>query len=192
MKPVNIYITGMGGQGIAFLSRLLLETCINAGYNIKSCDTHGLAQRGGIVVSHLRIGKEVYAPLIPKGKADIVIGLERLEAMRTLKNMIAVNGTIVYYDVVYQPTAVRTGKYQYPSEEEFRELALKKQVRLERVFFDDLKNPKMQNIALLSRIISLDIIPEINHKITLDTMNRLLPDSIKSSNMELYSSLISA
>jgi indolepyruvate ferredoxin oxidoreductase beta subunit len=97
----NIYMTGVGGQGIGMLSEVLLRAADYAGYDVKAVDTHGLAQRGGMVVSHLRIGKQVYAPLVPKGEADMVVSLERHEAFQALIHMLKPGGVLIYYDAVW-------------------------------------------------------------------------------------------
>ena len=65
MKPMNIYMAGVGGQGIGLLAEVLTRACVAAGYNVRGCDTHGLAHRGGVVVSHLRIGKDLLGPRVP-------------------------------------------------------------------------------------------------------------------------------
>jgi len=72
----NVYMIGVGGQGIGLLSEILIRSADYAGLNAKGVDTHGLAQRGGTVQSHLRIGDKVHASLIRKGTADLVISLE--------------------------------------------------------------------------------------------------------------------
>ncbi|GAG76749.1 unnamed protein product, partial [marine sediment metagenome] len=107
MKPMNIYLTGVGGQGIGLLSDVLALACVRAGYRVRGCDTHGLAQRGGTVVSHLRIGDSLFGPRVPPGQADLVVGLERLEALRAARAMLKSGGRLLYYDAVYQPIHVR-------------------------------------------------------------------------------------
>ena len=86
MDNFNIYLTGVGGQGIGLLSEILIRAADHAGHRVKGVDTHGLAQRGGIVVSRIRIGDRVHTPLIPAGEADLVIALERHEALRGLND----------------------------------------------------------------------------------------------------------
>jgi indolepyruvate ferredoxin oxidoreductase beta subunit len=81
MTKTDILITGVGGQGILLASTVIGRTAIKAGLSVRSTETHGMAQRGGSVVSHLRIGN-VYSPMIPKGSADFLIAFEPLEAVR--------------------------------------------------------------------------------------------------------------
>ena len=107
MKTFNVYLTGVGGQGIGLISEIILRAADLAGRSVKSVDTHGLAQRGGIVVSQIRMGDTVYSPLIPAGKADLVISLERHEALRAASKMLKTKGCLIYYNTVWQPLSVR-------------------------------------------------------------------------------------
>jgi indolepyruvate ferredoxin oxidoreductase beta subunit len=85
MNIFNIYLSGVGGQGIGLLSEIILRAADHAGHAAKAVDTHGLAQRGGIVVSQIRLGASAHSPLIPAGQADLAIGLERHEALRAMQ-----------------------------------------------------------------------------------------------------------
>lgn len=81
---LNCIIVGVGGQGTILLSRLIGTAAIESGYNVRGTETIGMAQRGGSVVSHLRIGENIASPLIPIGKADVIIAFEPGEAVRAL------------------------------------------------------------------------------------------------------------
>jgi len=83
MKTINYVLTGLGGQGILFMTKILATTALNKGYNILGAETHGMAQRGGSVVSHLRIG-EARSSLIRAGAADFLISMDESEAYRYL------------------------------------------------------------------------------------------------------------
>ena len=107
MKAFNIYLTGVGGQGIGLISEVILRAADHGGHPVKSVDTHGLAQRGGIVVSQIRIGENVFSPLVPAGQADLVISLERHEALRAGGTVLKENGCLIYYNTVWQPLSVR-------------------------------------------------------------------------------------
>ena len=82
MKNFNIIVNGVGGQGVVTLLSLIDEAAFVEGYDIKSSELHGLSQRGGSVETHIRFGKKIYSPLIPIGRADLIISLEMLEALR--------------------------------------------------------------------------------------------------------------
>lgn len=81
-KNFNIILTGVGGQGVVTLLSLIDEAAFISGYDVKSSELHGLSQRGGSVETHIRFGKKIYSPLVPAGKADLIISLEMLEGLR--------------------------------------------------------------------------------------------------------------
>ncbi len=83
MKTINYILTGLGGQGILFMTKVLATTALNKGYNILGAETHGMAQRGGSVVSHLRVG-DARSSLIRAGEADFLLSMEESEAYRYL------------------------------------------------------------------------------------------------------------
>jgi len=78
----SILLAGVGGQGIVLASKILAKCAFTAGFMVKESELHGMAQRGGSVISHVRFGEEVYSPLIPRGKADFMVALEELEGLR--------------------------------------------------------------------------------------------------------------
>lgn len=82
METFDLIITGVGGQGIITLVTLLDQACLEQGYDIKSSELHGLSQRGGSVVTHVRFGKKVYSPMVAFKRADLIIGLEIMETIR--------------------------------------------------------------------------------------------------------------
>ena len=84
IRNLNIVIVGVGGQGTLLASRILSTLALKLGLDVKASEIHGMAQRGGCVVSHVRIGEECQSPLIPLGKADILVGFEPGEAVRCL------------------------------------------------------------------------------------------------------------
>ncbi|WP_206076285.1 2-oxoacid:acceptor oxidoreductase family protein [Marinitoga lauensis] len=110
MKAFNIYLIGVGGQGIGLLSEVIIRSADKAGLNVRGVDTHGLAQRGGTVSSNIRIGDNINSPLIMKGQADLVVALERHETLRGMNDYSKNNSTLIYYDAVWQPLDVRLRK----------------------------------------------------------------------------------
>ncbi|MGB9729362.1 MAG: indolepyruvate oxidoreductase subunit beta [Thermoprotei archaeon] len=86
-KILTLIITGVGGQGILTLSEIIGRALIRKGFNVKSTEIHGLAQRGGSVVSHLKAGFTEFSPIADEGSADVIIGLELLETLRAAKYM---------------------------------------------------------------------------------------------------------
>jgi indolepyruvate ferredoxin oxidoreductase beta subunit len=116
---VDIYLVGVGGQGIITASRIIGEAAMLAGENVVLSETHGMAQRGGSVACTARIG-DVSGPLISDGKADVILSLELLETLRALckasKDTVVVASTETWI-----PLSVSTQKMKYPSADEVRE-----------------------------------------------------------------------
>ena len=110
---LRIFLTGVGGQGTLLASRLLGEAALAAGYNPMVSETHGMAQRGGIVVSTVVLG-DLKSPLISPGEADIVLGFEALEAFRALDRCHA-DTLVIANTATMVPYPVAIGQARYPS-----------------------------------------------------------------------------
>jgi indolepyruvate ferredoxin oxidoreductase, beta subunit len=114
-STLGIYVCGVGGFGIGSVTRVLSQAAQLKGLEAVGSETHGLAQRGGVVVSTLRIGRNISgSPLIIRGNSDIVIALEPLEALRAIPYLKR-NGLIIFNTQRFQPLSVRLGVDQYPS-----------------------------------------------------------------------------
>ncbi len=113
MKTTNIMIVGVGGQGTLLTSRILGKLAINAGYDVKLSEVHGMAQRGGSVVTYVRYGDKVAEPIIEEGCADVLIAFERLEALRYL-HFLKKDGVVIVNDQRMDPITVVIGAATYP------------------------------------------------------------------------------
>lgn len=111
----NILIVGVGGQGTILASRVLAGAVQMTGQDVKVSEIHGMAQRGGSVVTQVRYGKEVASPIIPEGEADIILAFEKLEALRWLPYL-KKDGSILINDQRIDPMPVVVGTAQYPSD----------------------------------------------------------------------------
>ncbi|MEN6349847.1 MAG: indolepyruvate oxidoreductase subunit beta [Syntrophomonas sp.] len=109
----NILIVGVGGQGTLLTSRIIAQVVVEMGYDVKVSEIHGMAQRGGSVVSQVRYGKKVYSPIIKKGDADIILAFEKLEAARWL-DYLKPGGMVIVNDDRVDPLPVLSGKAKYP------------------------------------------------------------------------------
>jgi indolepyruvate ferredoxin oxidoreductase beta subunit len=109
----SILFSGVGGQGILLASELTAYAQLEAGFDVKKSEVHGMAQRGGSVVAHLKYGEKVYSPLIEPGKADIQVAFEELEAARYLPYLHRDSAVVVNTQRILPP-AVATGKASYP------------------------------------------------------------------------------
>lgn len=186
MKAFSIYLCGVGGQGIGLLAEALLRAIDYAGFPAKAVDTHGLAQRGGIVVSHLRYGEAIFSPLVPSGKADLVIALERHEALRGAENMLHPKGSLIYYNTVLQPLGVRLGKEQEVTEEFLEKFCAGENIRLIKVENESLADPRMQNIVVLARISSLQLLPGVHQNHMEKALADLLDGPLLEKNLQLF------
>ena len=106
----NIIICGVGGQGTVLAAKVLSQAAIANGERVLSAETIGMAQRGGSVVSHVRIGEDVYSPLVPQGQADVLIAFEAAEAVRNIAFLKKGGSVIVNKKVVQPVTASLSGK----------------------------------------------------------------------------------
>lgn len=188
MAVFNIYMTGVGGQGIGLFSEILLRAADHAGLKVKGVDTHGLAQRGGIVVSKLRIGEKAHSPLIRSGKADLAAALERHEALRAMNTALKDGGTLIYYDAVWQPLEVRMQSAQEISPDLIRTEAEKRGIRVIKVFQKDLTDARRQNIVLLAGIDREKLIPGVSTEHYRKAMDDLMEGRMLEENMALFES----
>lgn len=113
METKNIMIVGVGGQGTLLTSRILGGITVDAGYDVKLSEVHGMAQRGGSVVTFVRYGEQVAEPIVEEGQADVLIAFERLEALR-YAHFLKPGGVIVVNDWRIAPITVVTGAAAYP------------------------------------------------------------------------------
>jgi indolepyruvate ferredoxin oxidoreductase beta subunit len=119
--PLNLIITGVGGQGNVLASQLIGKALVRGNFYVTIGETYGASQRGGAVMSHLRVSKESqFSPLIPEGQADIVVALEPVEALRVIGHYGNPSVCAVINSRPVFPTAVTVGDAQYPSLEKIR------------------------------------------------------------------------
>lgn len=111
----NILFSGVGGQGILLASEVTAYSMLEAGYDVKKSEVHGMAQRGGSVTAQLRYGKRVYSPLIEPGCADILVAFEMMEAARYVEYLHSDSKVIVNTQKILPP-AVATGQMEYPED----------------------------------------------------------------------------
>ncbi len=160
MNTTNILICGVGGQGILLAGEILSEAAMESGYDVKKSEVHGMAQRGGSVVSHVRYGEKIYSPLIPKGDANYLFSFERMETLRYL-DYLKSDGAIIVNDQKISPTVVNIKEAYYP--ENVEELCRQ---RVDDVLFipairiaEELGNIRTVNVIMLgalSRYLNLE------------------------------------
>jgi indolepyruvate ferredoxin oxidoreductase beta subunit len=116
MKDFNLVVVGVGGQGILTLGNIVAEAALKEGVDVKTSELHGLAQRGGPIPCHVRFGKNIYSSIVMQGEADLVIGLEPLEALRAAYYGSKEKKTVFVFDTWrIVPSSILTQKEAYPS-----------------------------------------------------------------------------
>ncbi len=115
----NLFLAGVGGQGILLASEVLSGAFLHGGYDVKKSEVHGMAQRGGAVTTHLRYGPKVFSPLVEPGTADLLVAFEKLEAMR-FAHFLKPDGAAVVNAQEILPPSVATGRDRYPERIEER------------------------------------------------------------------------
>jgi indolepyruvate ferredoxin oxidoreductase beta subunit len=160
----NLIITGVGGQGNVLSSQMLGQALVGKGYFVTIGETYGASQRGGSVMSHIRLSSlKQLSPLIPQGKADVVLGLEPVEALRVLTGY-GYRGTVVVTNTrpIY-PVDVTSGDERYPEMEEI-ETALRNLSRklhlipaTERAL--EMGSPILGNMIMIGALLKLDLLP---------------------------------
>lgn len=153
MMTKNILLVGVGGQGTITAAKLLTTGLMEAGYDVKMSEIHGMSQRGGSVSSQVRYGNEVQSPVIEVGTADIIVAFEKMEALRYIEYL-RKNGKIIVNDTEIWPLPVIIGKTTYP--ENILETLKNKadvQVMNASAMAKDIGNNKVTNVILLGAII---------------------------------------
>jgi len=114
-KTINIVTCGVGGQGVLLFTDILADVAMRAGLDVKKSEVHGMAQRGGSVVSQLRFGEHVFSPLIEETTADFIIGFEKLETLRYI-HFLSAKGRVLVDSLEISPMPVLTGAAEYPKD----------------------------------------------------------------------------
>jgi len=183
-KITNILMAGVGGQGTLLASEILSEVLMQAGYDVKKAEVHGMAQRGGSVVSHVRFGKKVYSSIIPEGEVDVLFGFELLETYRYLP-LLKKDGAVVVNNLRIAPPSVSLGQRQYPED-----LGRKLQQRVTDLrIVDGLElaekagNPRTVNTVLLGAL-SNTLAP--SHEQWLSAIRSLVPERFLEVNLRAF------
>jgi len=183
-KITNILLVGVGGQGILLAAEILSETCMLAGFDVKKSEIHGMSQRGGSVVSHVRFGKQVFSPIVPEGEGDVLFGFELMESYRALP-LLRPGGTVVANDLCIAPPSVLIGQEQYPADlagkiaEKFPDFILVDGQNLAM----EAGNARAANTVLLGAVSKrLDIA----EKFWLESIERMVPKKALEVNLKAF------
>ncbi len=179
----NIMIVGVGGQGTLLASRILGNTVINEGYDVKLSEVHGMSQRGGSVVTYVKYGDRVYSPIIDRGEADIILAFEMLEAYRAMP-YVKKGGKIIVNTQEISPMPVITGAMQYP-----QNIAQKISSKVNLTCVDALKlakeagNIKAVNVALIGVMAKNT---DIAYDKWINTIKTTVPEKFLDVNLKAF------
>lgn len=178
----NCLLCGVGGQGVVLASKLIAYAAMEKGMFVRTSETIGMAQRGGSVVSHVRVGEEIHSPMIPKGSADVLLAFEPAEAVRNL-SYLKKGGIVIVNQKALQPVTASLDGKGYDSGEMFH--FLKNQV--ERLYVIDGENicskagsAKTLNIALLGAAVASNAL-----EIGMEEMEREIRRQVKPQYQEM-------
>lgn len=181
-KTINCLLCGVGGQGTVLASKLIAQSAMDLGKEARTAETIGMAQRGGCVVSHVRVGEQIHSPLIPKGEADLLIAFEPAEAVRCLPYLKA-GGTVIAAKKPIQPVTASLGGMDYRAERMLSYLE-EKVSNLILVDGDDIcgrcGSPKVLNVALLGAAIASGSLG-----VTMEQMKRTIAARVNPRFVEL-------
>ena len=184
METTNVLIVGVGGQGIILASEILTDVAMQAGMDVKKSEVHGMAQRGGVVSSHVRFGKEVFSPLIPRGSADVVLAYEAAEGLRWCHD-VKDGGTVIVNTQRLIPPIAMTKEWDYPMD------AIE-QIKAQGVdvigvdvaeICQELGNPRLGSTVLLGTLSTKLSIPD---SIWLEVIQRRVPKGTEELNIKAF------
>jgi indolepyruvate ferredoxin oxidoreductase beta subunit len=182
--PTNIMLVGVGGQGIILAGEVLSRALLNAGWQVKKSEVHGMAQRGGSVRTDVRFGTEIHAPLISAGAADILVAFEQLEALRYL-HFLRPQGLVLLSTERIMPVTILTGPHPYPENIPSRLEQRGAQVRLVDAPGIAAKtgNPRAAGIALMGALACHLEIPAPAWR---KAITALVPERYREVNLEAF------
>jgi indolepyruvate ferredoxin oxidoreductase beta subunit len=183
--PLNLIIAGVGGQGNVMASQLIGRALVRESYYVTIGDTYGASQRGGAVMSHLRISRESqFSPLIPEGQADLIVALEPVEALRVIAQYGNPSTSAVINSRPIYPTAVTVGEAQYPSldkiKETIHELARKSWFVDATEIALSLGAPIFTNIIMVGAVAGTGLLP-----LALKTYEEIIHESFPGAHLEV-------
>jgi indolepyruvate ferredoxin oxidoreductase beta subunit len=176
VDTINIILCGLGGQGILFMTRVLAQAALDKGFNVMGAETHGMSQRGGSVISHLRLG-EVHGSLVQTGTAYVLLALEENEGYRNLP-FLAKKGTMF----------VNTNSPHFPRQE-VKAFLDKKGIIYRAVpagsIALELRAPRASNLALLGFFSAFNE-RAVSHTELRQTIDKISPKKFKDINLKVF------
>ncbi len=186
METKNIIISGVGGQGIILASELLSLAAMEAGYDVKKSEVHGMAQRGGSVISHVRFGTKVYSPTIEEGTADVILSFEKMETLRWVHFLRPNSGICIVNDLEIVPVHISQMGGEYPKDviERLNKKASKVYLIDGIKYAKEAGNPRTANTVLLGAL--SNFLP-IEEEIWVKTIEKRVPPKTVEANLKAFS-----
>jgi indolepyruvate ferredoxin oxidoreductase beta subunit len=187
-KSIDVIVAGVGGQGVILATEILGDAAMRAGLEVIIGETHGMAQRGGSVVSHVRMGHGIYSPTIVEGSADAILGFEPIETLRALKfanqeTMIIMNSKPI------APITVSSGAYRYPP---FNEVVEKCRTFTPHIAIldafgiaEEAGSSVAANIVLLGALIATELVP-VTEEVLVKTVTKHVPAEFRDVNLKAF------
>lgn len=183
-KVRSILVCGVGGQGIILASAVMAETFLKAGYDVKQGEVHGMAQRGGAVISFVRFGPQVFSPIPKMGEVDFLFSTEKLEALRWV-NWCNPETVVICDEIEIPPPMVNLGVMEYPKDiEEFFKANFRQSYLVPATKIAvQLGNPRVANVVLLGKFSSLLDIPQ---EIWEESLKEHVPERFQELNIQAF------
>jgi len=175
-EEMNIILAGVGGQGNVRGAQILGSAVVKSGLHARVSDVYGIAQRGGPVVSHVRMGDEIYGSMVVEHSADVIVGLEPMETLRAVVRFLKPGGVVIMSTRPVFPVEVNTGKSSYPALEEISRLVEKVAGRV--VKLDATKVAEDAGMLIAANIVVLGVLAGLG---VLPFKADLLRDSVKEN-----------
>lgn len=184
MNNLNIMLVGVGGQGTLLASRVLGTVALKMGYDVKVSEVHGMSQRGGSVVTYVKMGEKIYSPLIEKGEADVILAFEELEALRWMEYL-KDGGRMIVNEQEINPMPVIIGKAKYPEnivgklKEKLGNVSSINALKIAR----ESGNIKTVNTVLIGLMAAST---DIAREVWLDAMKEVIPQKLLEVNLKAF------
>ncbi len=184
MENKNIAIVGVGGQGTLLASRLMGQLFLNAGYDVKVSEVHGMSQRGGSVITYVRCGQSVASPIIDAGEADYVVSFELLEGARYLR-LLKEDGKLVCNSQKMDPMPVVTGAMNYPEnlEQKMADLGINTDIFDALTLAEEAGTSRAVNMVLMGRLSRYFDLPE---EAWLEALDAVVPPKTIEINRKAF------
>ncbi len=184
---VNCLLAGVGGQGTVLASKIIAQTAINQSYSAHTSETIGMAQRGGSVVSHVRLGKDTCAPAIPKGQANVIIGFEPAEAVRNLRYLHQDGTMLINRDPIMPVTAsLGVGSYEVQTILDFAKQQAKRVILVDgQALCEKAGSAKVLNVIMLGVALKAGLLPFTKAEI-MQTLEENLPPKFLALNRQAF------